>query len=40
MDKLIIVWAVLVAYSMCLNIALDGDEPFCMRYEGGKKYTL
>jgi hypothetical protein len=40
MAKFILLLAILVAYSVCLNFGLNGDNPFCMRYEGGKKYTL
>ena len=40
MDKVVIVLALLVIYSSCLNFRLVDDKSFCMRYEGGKNYTL
>lgn len=40
MAKLVLLLAILVVYSHSLNFVLTSDKPFCMRYEGEKKYTL
>lgn len=40
MNKITILLSLLVFHCASLNFKLIDDKQFCMRYEGGKKYTL